>query len=172
MKCNTTFSIIVPTIGRPTLNKTILSITNQILPGDQLLVICDNTDDWGKTPRTVGLNMATGNYLLFMDDDDIYTPDAFSIIRNAIMKNPDSLHMFRMVRHKDILPINKTVISGEVSTQMFICPNNKAKLGIWGSGHDGDCEFVRSTCDLYPKNALIWHDEIICHYRPQEWKHS
>src|SRR5687767_10019318 len=102
-------SIIIPTLSRPTLRRTLLSI-RPVSPVE-VLVIGDgkqpqakalvkelrtevpyqlyylkgpHTENWGNEQRNMGIEKAQGNHLLFIDDDDIYIPDALKIINRAI----------------------------------------------------------------------------------------
>src|SRR5262245_60390730 len=114
------FSIIVPTCGRPSLQFTLQSIRNQeLLAGDEILLVTDGahpvaaelfrrsnlpgrciqterTDDFGGSQRNLGMRLARGDYLLFMDDDDKYTANAFALIRAALQTAPSRPHLFRM----------------------------------------------------------------------------
>lgn len=162
-------SVIVPTTGRPALARALESITSQLLPGDEVIVRADRSGDWGATPRTEGMRQATGDYLLWMDDDDIYTPGALAAIRAALKENPGRPHLFRMRRAggiNDALPRVRAVRVGEVSTQMFCAPNDPAKLGAWGKRYEGDFDFISSTLAHYPPDAMVWRQEVIAVWRP------
>src|ERR1019366_6528599 len=149
-------SIIVPTQGRASLTQTLASITAQMLPGDELIVVRDDSGDWGHTSRNKAMRQATGNYLLFMDDDDRYVDGAFAVVRAALAEHPDQPHLFAMHRHHHepkedaVLPRTQDVTVGNVSTQMIVVPNDHGKLGTWGSRYEGDFDFIASTLALYP----------------------
>ena len=94
------FSTIIPTIGRPTLTRAVLSVHNQTFNQDSFEVIVVNdsgkdlpADNWQKFPnvtiistnrlnrsiaRNTGASIATGKYLHFLDDDDWMLPGAFN----------------------------------------------------------------------------------------------
>lgn len=127
MSINVTFSIIIPTCGRPTLARTLDSIVKAgFQETDQVLVIADGEvpeakeicsqypylriffSETGKTPdglgapqRAAGMRVATGTHLLFLDDDDAYVEGALSVIRNAVSKKPEKLFLFRMACHSN-----------------------------------------------------------------------
>src|SRR5467141_4080652 len=61
-------SIIIGTSGRPTLQAALASATSQMQPGDELIVVFDDSADAGDTPRNRVLDSATGTHILFLDD--------------------------------------------------------------------------------------------------------
>lgn len=188
-------AVIIPTVGRVPLRSTLQSIAMQdIRPGDEVIVVSDGIcrdvvaawqefnlpgrlieladgphNDSGGTPREAGMAVAKSDYILFMDDDDVYVPGAWSKIRRAITANPGRPHMFRMkfMHRADgyVIWDNPHLICGNVSSQMICVPNIPGKLGTWGKHYAGDCDFIQSTADLYGKDSIVWNPEIICLYR-------
>jgi len=166
-------SVIVATTGRASIARTLESITSQLLAGDEVIVRPDRSGDWGATPRTAGARQATGDYLLWMDDDDLYLPGAFAAIRSALRQNPGRPHLFKLWRagpgaddFSDELPRAPVVKVGENSTQMFVVPNDPARIGTWGTRYEGDFDFIASTLSLYPPNSVVFRPEIIAVWRP------
>jgi glycosyltransferase involved in cell wall biosynthesis len=187
-------SVIVPTIGRPSVRRTLASIRmQQLQPGDEVLLVADGRyhdvarwwaesrlpgrlieladgphNDWGATARTIGQQQATGDCLLWMDDDDVYTPDAWATIRTALAAAPGRPHMFRMWRtlQGDRLWRTRDARCGNISTQMFVVPNMPERLGAWGRHYCGDADFITSTLARWPSGSLVWREEIICLCRP------
>src|SRR5437868_2869658 len=70
-------TIIIATTGRPTLPAAVQSATSQMIPGDELIIVFDNSGDAGDTPRNRVLDAAHGTHIAFLDDDDEYMPGAF-----------------------------------------------------------------------------------------------
>ncbi len=165
-----TFSVIVPTCGRPSIAATLASITSQMLDGDELIVLRDNSRDWGMTPRAKGMRGATGDWLLFMDDDDVYLPGAFAKIRAAVSAHGAApCHLFRIKfpdPNKVLWDRKGAVECGNVTTQIIVCRNDKSKLGRWGSEYAGDFDFIRSTIANWG-GLCDWHDVVIAEYRHQ-----
>lgn len=50
----------------------------------------------GAEERDLGDSLAVGTHLLHIDDDDIFTKDAFENIRRSLILNPDKVHIFQM----------------------------------------------------------------------------
>lgn len=181
-------TIVVPTIGRPSLKNTLDSIASQIQMFDQVFIVADGiypqskalaktygiqygyfefadgpAGDWGARARNFGVDLAKKAYIAFMDDDDQYLPGAFAFIKNAIKTFPGDPFMFRMIHGKSMLWTRNDLAVGNVSSQMVVVPNIKKKLGRFTSRYEGDFDFIKSTADLYATDydPFIWREEII-----------
>lgn len=171
-----TFSVVIPSIGRPTLKRTLESIrTQRISQDDEIRVINDNPphNDWGAWARTRGMHLSGGDFLLFMDDDDCYVPGAFEIIRKKVEINPDSVHIFRMKRHEpfnDVIWTRKDLSApGQVCSQTIVVPNRKECLGEWTTRYEGDFDFLKSTLEKLGTEP-IWCEDIICEAFLFDWQ--
>jgi hypothetical protein len=191
MRC--AFSIIVPTCGRRSLARTLASLKNQVAADkDEVLLVTDGcqphaarlfaasglpgrciemaaTHDYGGTQRNRGMDEARGDYLLFMDDDDIYTPDALETVRTALHDAPGCPHLFRMRYAADgrVLWHGRDLVLGNVSTQMIVFPN-QPNLKRWDSLHGHDHRFIVNNLPLWPPGSLVWREEVISVVRPHE----
>ena len=121
-----TFTVILPTISRPTLAQTISSCIDQLEDGDELIVVGDGRQDeaanvvesfqpanlfyveahhhgsvFGNAQRTFAMQLALGrsSHLLFIDDDDVYVHGALDLVRQALEYSdaPNSAHIFKAV---------------------------------------------------------------------------
>ncbi len=117
------FSVIIATIGRPSLRHTLQSIGLATwMDGDEVLVIGDGPRPEarhivagfmtrlpvsyaeharegsmaGAAQRNFGMWMAQGTHLLFIDDDDRYTLGALDFIRDHVKEAPDDVHVHKM----------------------------------------------------------------------------
>ncbi len=181
-------TIVVPTIGRDSLENTLDSIKSQMHQFDQVFVVADGKfphsrklvstygvqfgyfdlpagphNDWGARARNYGLSMAKKAYVCFMDDDDEYLPGAFQAIRAAIHEFPGNPFMFRMLHGGQIIWKNKEIEIGNVSSQMIVVPNDQGRLGRFTDRYEGDFDFIRSTADLYfpDHNPFVWREDLI-----------
>jgi glycosyltransferase involved in cell wall biosynthesis len=159
-----TLSVLVPSMGRPTLQRTIDSILPQLNMADQLLIDINGDCPWGGAARNRMMNAADGDAICFMDDDDIYLPDAFKTIRVRFAEAPTRVHIFKM-RYADgrELWIDEHVYEGNVSTQMVVVPN-EATPG-WTDRYQGDLDFIIHACEQL--GDPVWHPEVIALIRPQ-----
>lgn len=166
-------SFIVPTIGRESLSATLASI--ETWPGDEILVIgvasphtderaryitCERGHDWGCRERTIGISYAKGQYLAFLDDDDLYLPGARQSMQRAIQMAQGRPTLCRMVYPNGCVLWRDPVLRcGNVSTQMMLIPNEPAYLGQWSTRREGDYDFLTSMA--WPPASIQWWPEII-----------
>ncbi len=191
-----TFSVIVPTIGRPTLARTLTSLRMQDwIYGDEVILAADGESSfakrlwrqykmpghfiespiclgsWGHGMRNALLdqNVASGNFLLALDDDDIFTTKAIATIRKAVVDAPGCPHIFRMRSTEGTLWSTPELKPRNVGTPMFVFPNHPKRLGRYAMRYGGDLDFAQQTAAFYPPEALVWRPEIIALIRPHEF---
>jgi glycosyl transferase family 2 len=182
-------SVVVPTIGRPSLLQALRSISSQMGPDDEVLVSGDGpqplareitaqfgagfkymesdsrADDWGATPRNAALDVAAGDAVAFMDDDDVSLPGALDAVRRGLEENPGRPLIF-MMRHRGRLIWERPeLFSGNVSSQMFAVPNVPGRVGRWTTRYEGDFDFITSTLALYPEGSVVFREEVIAELR-------
>ncbi len=110
-------STIIPTVGRPSLDRAVLSVLNQDRSGAadfEVIVVNDSgrplpEADWRQSPqvrlietnrrnrsvaRNAGAAIANGRYLHFLDDDDYLLPHAFHALRQVAQDNPDAAWLY------------------------------------------------------------------------------
>jgi glycosyltransferase involved in cell wall biosynthesis len=198
--CQPSICVITPTIGRPTLRQTLesgaadLGIDDLWLvlgdgPQPEALKICQQVDfncqsaflesqdirgDYGNSLRDQAMSIAKQDYFIFLDDDDIFAPNAIGIIKREIKEHYPRPIMFRMINgNGEIIWRTREVTAGNVGGSMFCCPNTPGKLGTWanGSGHRSDFNFIEETLKLYGpgwRQNLFWSGDVIVHCRPGE----
>lgn len=189
------FSVIIPTIGRYTLERTLRSI--RLSSDDEVIVISDGkrpiakaickeirpqmpyklrfikgprTENWGNEQRNLGIDKANGDWLMFIDDDDIFVPDAFIHVRQALTKRKP--HIFRMLNHhfnRQILWRRKKIAIGNIGTPMLCVPNEIDFLGRWPEHKEyaGDAHFLGTLIKKWPKHSIVWCKDIIVICRPE-----
>lgn len=172
-------SIIVPTSGRWTLDRTLASIEPQLEPGDEIVVVHDYevtpTEGRGNAERTEGLRRAVGTtHVAFMDDDDAYLPSALNVMREAACDRPVVFRMDGTRMGVGTLWHDRQLRYCNVSTQMFLIPNRPADMGVWephepsgagGQPAGSDYTFLKGCCDRM--GDPVWREEIIAVLRPR-----
>jgi hypothetical protein len=162
-------SIVVATTGRPTLAAAVASATSQMLPGDELLIVFDDSGDAGDAPRNRVLDSLHGTHIAFLDDDDEYRPGALEAMRRFAREHPGRIGIFRLDlgmwgvawAHRDLMAS---------ATAMYLLPNAPGKLGRFGrapglpEGRVGDYKFIVET--VANLGEPVWREEIVQDIRP------
>lgn len=188
MSDKVTFSIIVATMGRPSLRALLQSIADQpLMPGDEVLVIgdlnhgidpgesivhefgrqffyhsCDGPKGaYGGPQRNLGLTLAGGTHLNYQDDDDLMAPGALAVMRSKCEEYPKQPLIFRM-RWPDG---NET--ENFVGGQCFVCPNTPYKVGFFSYEYSGDQNFIQTTMNKYANRNPVSIPHVITLYSGQ-----
>jgi glycosyltransferase involved in cell wall biosynthesis len=181
-------SIIVPTLGRPTLQRTLESIAPQVIDGDEVIVVSDGpipgvqesvtsmgacfrylegplTRQWGHEQRNAGMRSASGDYLAFIDDDDWYVKGALSVIRETIGLEREKLFLFRIEYIGRRIWSTCEVVAENICTTITIVPNRpdlpRWRVGTFNGGRGGDFVFCREVLEIIPSNRPVWVDRFI-----------
>ncbi len=178
-----TVTVIVPTVGRPTLRDTIASIP----PAWGVLVVADGpeahrkarsilwgtgrcvvrtqaqTEDIGHSQRNAGMRACTSSWLQYVDDDDVYVPGVQQIVEPHLHGDVPVIFQMRLSA-STVLWRTRELKEGNVGTPMFAVPNIPGKLGAWPSKRSGDFDFIRDTCERM--GAPRWVEQVIAVVRP------
>jgi len=164
-----TLSIVVATTGRPTLGVAVASATSQMLPGDELLIVFDDSGDAGDSPRNRVLDSLHGTHIAFLDDDDEYRPGALEAMRRFARTNPDRIGIFRIdLGMWGVAWAQRDLMAS--GTAMYLLPNLPDKLGRFGRapglppGRVGDYKFIVET--VASLGEPVWREEVIQDIRP------
>jgi glycosyltransferase involved in cell wall biosynthesis len=188
------FSVIIPTAGRTTLRRTLRSIRPQAKDDVEVIVVSDGdqpsaerlvreekwsavryfagpgTHCWGNAQRMEGIKQAIGDYLLFMDDDDVYRRNAFRSLRQATSDSPNRIVIFRMKKFDGTRWQRPVVEWGQVATPQFVVPNIAGKVGSWltNDRYESDLDFIGETIELQGKP--VWDERVIATVEPLDWR--
>lgn len=161
----TTISVVIPTIGRPTLQRAIDSCAG----ADEILVLENQDGDNGYRARNTLMAQATGDVLAFCDDDDVFVPDAIDLIRARAAEHPGRPLLFQMrLNGGQVIWSQPRLGYGNIGTPCIVVPNQPDKLGTWagwqGSGSGGDCHFIHEC--VKRMGDPVWVERIVAHIRP------
>ena len=203
MKKPSSIGVYIPTIeGRPGLRRTLHSISQQrLIAGDEVLVLGDGpcptaetlvsefgqpfhyvtvqqSKTWGHAQANEALHGGhfKADLLVAQDDDDIFLPRAFEVIREAAQALPNKLlsfHTFSKVydalTHKDGIGI--TPLNGYWDGHSIVVPNDPPRLGWWGHEYSGDQSYIFSTFTKWGADRSHVHPAVLTMIRPeQRWR--
>ena len=167
--------------------ETVRAIEKTILSFEAYLVIRYFIMDvghkcWGHCVVNNLMLNAKGEFITLMDDDDFLTPDAFSKIREVIMKDgfrrdpcphcgvPAPYYrqpfLFRTYSPTDNTHywFKKDLIHGGLGGGCIVTPNMPERLGKYTCRYEGDADFVEATISKWG-GKFEWCDDVIKHIR-------
>lgn len=164
-------SVIIASSGRPTLGRTIESARSQMQDGDEIIVSVNQDCPWGHKARNQLMGACRGDCILFMDDDDVYVPGAWDVVRAALEQDDPHMlrmHIFRMrYANGQELWVDREVRCGNVSTQMVVVPAFVPRMFAscrWDEDkYEGDYHFIAACAD---RVLTAWHEDVIALVRP------
>ena len=143
------YNIVCTTKGRDTLYRLVDSLVNQLSETDIFTVISDDRHDYVKSNLdrynfkckvnyiknengplgkyghpllNQHMNNLDGDFIMFADDDDRYTEDAFKVIKETVT-DKDTLYVFRHKWYGTVNWVTKDFTQGNVGKCMGVIPN-------------------------------------------------
>jgi len=185
-----TINIVCTTLGRQTLPRLIESFIDQLGDEDQFTIISDTNHDYvsnvlsnynfrfkvnhivneGDCKGAYGhpllnkhMNNLEGDFIMFADDDDRYTSDAFKVIKETI-KDKNKLYIFKHMWGGTINWVLKDFTLGNVGKCMGAIPNTH-NLPNFNEDVQGDVYFYSDISKMFESEFI---DHIIYKVRDTE----
>lgn len=185
-----TLSIITPTIGRPSLGATLDSAV--LGKNDEWLVVGDGpqlyaegqvkkrpknvkysytvkTGNYGNFQRDVAMQLSFKDWFVFIDDDDVFAPNALNVIKRTLADSEPCPWIFRMITPLGRLLWDRPIVSrGVIGGSMLVLPNIPEKIAQWSdhSGYDSDFLFIQETLRLWEPIKPKWAADVIIVCKP------
>lgn len=126
---------------------------------------------YGHDQINAAMAVATGDYITFNDDDDIYCAGAFDAIREAAGNLPSPaplLFRFRSYHGPVFWALPGLLGQGLIGGHCAVVPNLPSLLGQWSPRYEGDWDFIESTLALWANVGMVpvWCDRLIAVARP------
>lgn len=179
-------SIIVPTVGRPTLRRTITMAIRAMGMRDELIVVGDGplpaaraimaetgdprifymetvpTHKWGCAQYDFGSSRARGDFLMFSTDDDAILEDAVETVRAEVEDKPWP-HVFAMYHMPQGRVLKNSVKRCEVGAHQIVVPNDPTKLAKWADdlSETNDHAYLMTTLRNWGRELPEFHNQTI-----------
>jgi len=198
----TRISVIIPTLGRPTLQRAVDSVLPQLGDGE-LIIVADGpvsqmcwgwiatlmtldprvryyetapTRSWGAAQYDYGMDIAVGDWCVFLPDDDWMPEGALDAIRRGV-QGKDGVHVFGcLMEHWGGRILRNSAKCCEVTANQIVVPAPHRRKGLleqvvtpkpmprWADSkaQTFDHAYLTSMLRWYGQPEPHYHDEVIC----------
>jgi hypothetical protein len=189
VKKNLKFNILIATVGRPTLQNMLNSLSPQLSEDDCLTVVFDGHSQipvgfdftnfkcklnllyepvalgyWGHGIRNKYANiLEPKDFIMHGDDDNTYIDGIFDTLREVCI-HQESLYVFKIIFKNTYLPKDCQIREGNIDTACGVIPYELNKKGIWLNRVGGDGSFYEQIAQQ-TKN-IVYSDISIYTLRP------
>lgn len=123
---------------------------------------------WSGSPRNYGINKAKGEYIIYLDADDVWGADHLNIINSELTanNNPDWVWFNDLLKKKDGSQYERQILINQrfQNGTSNICHKRSLVLQWRGTGYGLDDWSVVQQLQRYPKNVKIKTPQyIVCH---------
>lgn len=127
------------------------------------LLVHGPTRNKGNSQRTFAQRVAKGEWIAFMDDDDIFTEEAFIKIRKAIRDPQGEVLIFKVVAPwREVVWAERSIEQGNCLTIQNVVRNHD--LPPWPLRQGGNIPWLHEMA----LRGLEWRPEIIAICNPYE----
>ena len=184
-----TFNVLIATIGRPTLQRMLNSLSPQLQEDDCLTIVFDgrsyipNFDvsafkckvvqyfepvalgSWGHAIRNKYASLLEHrDFIMHADDDDIYLPNVFSELHKECLDR-ETLYIAKMrCQDRVVIPQGNFIRINHIGTPNGIIPYSLNTKGQWKYQYGGDGLFYEGLSKLAKNISFL--DTIIYSVRP------
>jgi len=111
-------------------------------------------NDWGHTPREMGKQMSTAEYIIMTGDDNYYTPNFVAEIRPLCEKNVGMVYWDMVHSHYDYAYFKCKLASGQIDMGAFATRRDLAKQIHLGVRYDADGWFINQFNEKFPNEVV------------------
>lgn len=119
-------------------------------------------NDWGQTPREIGKQQATGDYIIMTGDDNYYVPVFVQELLNILSTESPALIYWDMVHnHYDYAYFKCSPFLNQIDMGAFATRKDIAQATVLDKGYAADGFYVRKICDEYSDEKIIKIEKVL-----------
>jgi len=118
-------------------------------------------NDWGHTPREIGKQQSTADYVIMTGDDNYYTPNFVAELKKATINKPGMIYWDMVHSHYAYSYFNCQPAYNQIDMGAFATRNDLAKQIKLNTSYAADGEFVRDFNIKFPQEQKIKINKVL-----------
>lgn len=128
----------------------------------QYLFLGKRYNDWGHTPRNVGKQASTSDYIILTGDDNYYVPTFISELNSVIRKEKVGIIYWDMIHNGyDYRPFNTRVNDGYIDMGAFATRRDLAQQIDLKKSYSADSKYIKELIKKFPDEKVIKINKIL-----------
>jgi len=154
-----------------------LNITNEFAKKDDRIIVLDIENVGVSKARNLGLSIATGDYIIFIDSDDFISTNMLELMYNSIIANNCNMSVCNFIRVFDEKQEQSFLIMPKAEFVEPLADNAKYLKGFFAGrveiGEISQCvwnklfktDFIRKSNILFEDRELIFAEDALFVYK-------
>lgn len=119
-------------------------------------------NDWGHTPRNVGKQASTSDYIILTGDDNYYVPTFISELNSIIRKEKVGIIYWDMIHNGySYKPFNTRINDGYIDMGAFATRRDLAQQIDLNKSYSADSKYVKELINKFPDEKVIKINKIL-----------
>lgn len=118
-------------------------------------------NDWGHTPRQIGKQQSTADYIVMTGDDNYYTPHLVKEIAETARDNPGLIYWDMVHSHFHYQYFKSALAVGYIDMGAFATRRDIAQSIDLGTRYEADGRFVELVMQRYPNEKTLKINKVL-----------
>jgi glycosyltransferase involved in cell wall biosynthesis len=125
------------------------------------MILEERYNDWGHTPREIGKQLSTADYIIMTGDDNYYTPNFVEELVLASKSNPGMIYWDMVHSHYDYQYFKCEPGFNQIDMGAFATRRDLAQQIPLGKEYAADGLFVESFKRMFPNEKIVKINKVL-----------
>lgn len=131
-------------------------------PNIQYTVLDNRYNDWGHTPRNIGKNTSTSDYIILTGDDNYYVPTFIDELNEVIIHGHVGMIYWDMIHNGYSYNLfNTSIIDGRIDMGAFVTRRDLAQQIDLSKDYNADSQYVLNFQQKFPHEEIVKINKIL-----------
>lgn len=118
-------------------------------------------NDWGHTPREIGKQESTADYIIMTGDDNYYVPTFVEELEKAAIENPGIIYWDMVHNHYQYSYFQCSLVLGRIDMGAFATRRDIAQQIKLGTSYAADGHFISEFNERFPDEKRVKIEKVL-----------